>query len=68
MRIERAKYPICMMENCNKLADYEFTDYTSEKLTYTIASTCDEHFEKMRALVGKAQEVALNYQDKGKTA
>ncbi len=67
MRIQRIKLPKCMMKDCDKLAEYEFTDYTSEQLTYTIASTCDEHFDKMRSLVGEAKEVPLNYQSKGET-
>ena len=55
-----------MMKDCNEIADYEFTDHTSEKLTYTIATTCSKHCEQMVALVGKARKMALNFEKERK--
>ena len=67
MKIEKAKYPTCMMKDCNEIADYEFTDHTSEKLTYTIATTCSKHCEQMVALVGKARKMAFNFEKERKS-
>ncbi len=56
-----------MMKDCNKIADYEFTEHTSEKITYTLATTCSEHFKQMRSLVGAAKETALNFEKERKS-
>ena len=56
-----------MMQNCNELADYEFTDYTSEQLTYTLATTCSKHCDEMEKIVGKAQKMAFNIQRNSKS-
>ena len=62
MRIERAKYPMCMIEDCNRFAEYEFTDvvkvdpksFPTKRIT--IGYSCDEHFENVKKIQSKGDK------------